>query len=66
MLIFIVIILAIAIVATSFIRKRNKPVPAIETPKPFSNNRFKEEFAMKKRNLLKKELKLPKMTKLKE
>ena len=47
--------LAIAIGATSFIRKRNKPVPAIETPKPFSNNRFKEEFAIEKEKKLIKE-----------
>ena len=49
--------LAIAIGATSFIRKRNKPVPAIETPKPFSNNRFKEEFAMEKEKLIKERVK---------
>ncbi len=48
MLFFIVILVAIAIGAAFVVRKRNKPIPAIDTPKPFSNNRFKEEFAMEK------------------
>ena len=37
-------------------RKRNNPIPAIETtPKPFSNNHFKEEFALEEKTKVIKE-----------
>jgi chromosome segregation ATPase len=57
MLIFIVLLLAIAIGVVIFMgKKRNNPIPAIETtPKPFSNNQFKEEFAMEEKTKVIKE-----------
>lgn len=57
MLFFIVLLLAIAIGVVIFMgKKRNNPIPAIETtPKPFSNNQFKEEFAMEEKTKVIKE-----------
>src|SRR4051812_23081104 len=58
MLFFIVLLLAIAIGVVIFMGiKRNNPIPAIETttPKPFSNNQFKEEFALEEKTKVIKE-----------
>jgi DNA repair exonuclease SbcCD ATPase subunit len=49
MLIFIILLLAIAIWGIFMRRRNNKPVPAIEEPKPFLKNQFKEEFAMEEK-----------------
>jgi hypothetical protein len=67
MLFFIVLLLAIAIGVIFFMgKKKNNPIPAIVTPKPFSNNHFKEEFALeeKETKIIKERVKSAENTKI--